>query len=211
MSSAPPWLQVYNMCNLTIIVTNCDHLWLLYLGKCPLVLAFLMVLYHITCLMFYCRFEPCECSVVCPACSYAFDYCPWCGRFIVTYSCKFCYNLSFYLSYYSNIWAIILAIIWAVIDHILFFIFYFSVWDGSSPPPSRSEWFLGAYLFHLSVLPLLTLYYTCTTCTACITLYRSVLVLVLHHIAVHFCVYISVCTSLCSIVHPVWGQRLHEF
>ena len=29
LSSAPPWLQVHNMCNLTIIVTNCDHLWLL--------------------------------------------------------------------------------------------------------------------------------------------------------------------------------------
>ena len=144
-----------------------------------------MVLYHITCLLFYCRFEPCECSVVCPACSYAFDYCPWCGRFIVTYSCKFCYNLSYNFGYNMSC-------------NRPYFIFYFLVWDGSSPPPSRSEWFLGAYLSHLSVLPLLTLYYTCTTCTACITLYRSVLVLVLHRIAVHFCVYISVCTSVCS-------------
>ena len=47
--------------------------------------------------------------------------------------------------------------------------------------------------FHPSVLPQFYTVLTCTTCTACITLYRSVLDLASHRIASQ---YISVCTSL---------------
>ena len=169
-----------------------------------------MVLYHITCLLFYCRFEPCECSVVCPACSYAFDYCPWCGRFIVTYSCKFCYNLSYNFGYNMSC-------------NRPYFIFYFLFFSlGWILPSAIPVWVISRCVFVslkriastytvLHMYYMYRMYHIVPLCVSSrIASHRSTFLCV--HLCMYICVFYStsgVRAGVTWILDYIWTFELH--